>query len=761
LEPDPVNTGVGSLQSRIVLANVPVRRRFVRYPKTTTMTRTPLALALLAALAANGAAATGSATPQPDTPQAVDLATVHVRGQAPEHPRDSGLDSYGRATLHDTPASITVVARQQLDDRQIRTLSELAREDAALGDNYAPVGYYQDIAIRGYVLDPATGFRSNGLTIAGEQKVPLEDVQQVQILKGLAGLEAGVMEPGGVVNYVSKRPADVRSVTLGTDSHGSRHVAVDVGGWLTPQFGVRVNAAHEDIHSYVHHADGRRSMLALAADWKISERTTLELDGNYQTSGQRSVSGYQLLGGTTLPAHPDARRMLGYQPWQQPVGIRSSNSSVRIEHAFSDDWHLRVAGGHSRSVIDDNVAFAYGCFYASECADGSVPGWFFAPNGDYDIYDFRSPDDTRVSDEARAVLEGRFATGALSHELSLGASAFRRTIDRRAYVYDYVGTGNIDQADPPIFAPSPNQPGPLVRRLTSWQHSLFALDRMHLGERWQLIAGARLARLHERSYDDSGAPERTTRLRKALPQAAVLWQPNAPTTVYLSYSEGLSLGIEAPYWTSNGGSTLGPRLSRQLEAGVKLQATDALALSGALYRIHQPFQFARPDGTPAGFTFVQKGDEVHTGVELGANGRLGENLRVIASASVIQARAEGSGTPAYEGHQLTNVPRLRTAVFLDYRLPSAPALSLLGGWRHASANVATPDGAVRVPSYDVFDAGLRYTTPWRGHALTWRLSVDNVFNHFYWRDTGSAGGDRYLFPGAPRLARLSVSYDFQ
>jgi iron complex outermembrane receptor protein len=255
------------LQSRIVPANVPARRRFVRYPKTTTMTRTPLALALLATLAATGAAATGSSAAQPDAPQAVDLATVHVRGQAPQHPRDNGIDSYGRASLHDTPASVAVVARQQLDDRQIRTLSELAREDAALGDNYAPVGYYQDIAIRGYPLDPATGFRSNGLTIAGEQKVPLEDVQQVQISKGLAGLEAGVMEPGGVVNYVSKRPADVRGVTLGTDSHGSRHVAVDLGDWLTPQFGVRVNGAPEDIQSYGRHADGRRSKLARAPDW--------------------------------------------------------------------------------------------------------------------------------------------------------------------------------------------------------------------------------------------------------------------------------------------------------------------------------------------------------------------------------------------------------------------------------------------------------------------------------------------------------------
>jgi iron complex outermembrane receptor protein len=38
--------------------------------------------------------------------------------------------------------------------------------------------------------------------------------------------------------------------------------------------------------------------------------------------------------------------------------------------------------------------------------------------------------------------------------------------------------------------------------------------------------------------------------------------------------------------------------------------------------------------------------------------------------------------------------------------------------------------------------------------------VDNVFNQFYWRDTGSSSGDSYLFPGAPRLARLTVKVDF-
>jgi iron complex outermembrane recepter protein len=731
--------------------------------------RSSLALACLSAMAlAHAHGDQPAPTPSPASEstgaqpvQVTPLAPVRVEATSSGYHADSAqVSSFGNAPLQDTPAAVTVITRDQLDDRQPRTLSELARSDASLGDNYAPVGYYQDIAIRGFVLDLATGYRLNDLTLTGEQLLPLEDKQQVEILKGLAGLEAGVLAPGGLVNYVSKRPADVRSVTLGTDSHGSRYAAVDMGGWLTSSFGMRVNAAREGMHSYVQHADGRRGFLSLAADWKLSPNATLQLDTDYQTSGQRSVSGYQLLGGTAIPAHPSRTRMLGFEPWQQPVGIHASNSTARFNYDFSDHWNAQISAGHSHSVIDDNVAFAYGCFYSPDCASGATPGNFFAPNGDYDIYDFRSPDDTRQNDEVRAVLKGRFGTGAVDHEISLGASAFRRTVDERAYVYDYVGTGNIDQVDPPYFAPSPNQPGASARRLTSWQHAVFALDRLRFGEQWQLLTGGRFVRLHERSYDDSGAPDRDTRLSKALPQAAVLWQPIAPLTAYISYSESLSLGAEAPWWTSNGGSLLAPVLSRQLEAGVKFAASDALDLTAALYRIRQPYQFAQPDDTAEGFTFVQRGQQVHTGLEVGAAGRLSENLRLTASANLIQARARDTGTPSYEGHQIVNVPRLRTTVYLDYRLPFAPALSVLGGWRYASANPATPDGAVRVPAYHVFDAGLRYATAWNGHALTWRLSVDNVFNHFYWRDTGSAFGDSYLFPGAPRLARLSVKADF-
>ncbi|MBB3228055.1 iron complex outermembrane receptor protein [Luteibacter sp. Sphag1AF] len=699
-----------------------------------------------------------------DEPQTTTLAPVDVHARAPQGYRADasqlGGAGAGVVSPHDLPASVTVMTREQIDNRQPRSLSELVRSDASIGDNYAPVGYYQDVAIRGFPLDLATGFRFNGGMMSAEQPLALEDKQRVEVLKGLGGIESGVVAPGGLINYVSKRPEDVARATLGTDSHGSRYAALDVGGWLTRTFGVRINAAQDNTHSYIEHANGRRSFLSVAADWKIDDNTTLQLDSDYQHSGQRSASGYQLLGGTVIPSDPSRTRLLGYQPWQQPVGIAASNTSLRLDHRFTDDWSAQLSATHSRTKIDDNVAFAYGCFYTQACASGATPGYFFAPNGDYDIYDFRSPDDTRVNDEVKGVVHGSFDTGSIRHDLTAGISVFRRTMDQRAYVYDYVGSANIDENEPPVYAPSPNQPGDSVRRLTSWQRSVFASDRLHMGDAWQLVAGARFVRLHELAYDDQGAPERDTQLTKVLPQAALLWTPVAPLTTYLSYTKGLSLGAEAPYWTSNGGATLAPIVSRQVEVGAKYAVSHALDLQAAIYRIDQPYQYAQPDSTAEGFTFIQRGNEVHTGIELSAAGRVTDNLQLTASINAMRARAQDTGTPAFEGHQVVNVPRVRTAVYANYRLPFVQGLSVLGGWRYASTNTATPDGVARVPAYHVFDAGLVYDMQLAGHAVTWRLNVDNVFNHFYWRDTGSSGGDRYLFPGMPRLARLSVSYDF-
>lgn len=238
---------------------------------------TLLSLALCAALPLHASEAEASpdaaATGAERSP--TELAAVRVQAGKPKADT-SRVNAFGGGSWKDTPASMNVLERDYLDRRQVRSLSELASNDASLGDAYAPVGYYQNIAIRGFALDAATGYRFNGLSIAGEQRLALENVQSVEILKGEAGLAAGVMAPGGIINYIGKRPAEVRTATLGTDSEGSRYVAVDVGHWITPRFGMRLNAAWDSSHSYVEHADGRRNFYSLAADWLIGERGKLK-----------------------------------------------------------------------------------------------------------------------------------------------------------------------------------------------------------------------------------------------------------------------------------------------------------------------------------------------------------------------------------------------------------------------------------------------------------------------------------------------------
>lgn len=711
-------------------------------------------LCLMAAPAAHAQQARNADAGTAATPTELDEVQVRAARRLPAPPPAS---SFGTASWQQTPASVRVLDRTLLDDRHVRTLSEVASHDASLGDSYAPVGYYQNIAIRGFALDTGTGYQFNGLSTAGEQRVAFENLQRVEVLKGEAGLAAGVMAPGGIINYVSKRAENVRRLTVGTDQEGSRYAAVDVGQWLTPSFGLRFNGAWEDSASYIDHADGRRNFYALAADWLMGARSTLQLDASYQTSAQRSASGYQLLGGVALPGRVDRSHMLGYQAWQAPVAIASTQLAALHTVQWNADWQTRLSVGHSRSVIDDNVAFAYGCFYATACADGSVPGQFFAPDGDYDIYDYRSPDDTRLNQQARAELRGSFQTGRIGHALSVGADVLRRQVDKRRNVNEYVGTANIHDRQVEQFAPSPLQPGASVRRLDSRQDALFVLDRMQLAENWQWLAGGRHVRLDERAFNKRGALERHSRLSRFLPQTALVFQASDQLSAYASYVRGIALGQEAPFWTSNEGTFLAPVLSRQLEAGLKFTGADGLQLGAALFRTSQPFQYARPDDSAAGFSFVQQGQQTHTGLELSADGTLGPALEITASATVLQARARDSGTPAYAGQQLVNVPKVRANLHLDYAVPLVDGLAVSAGWRYAAANPATADGRTRAPAYSVFDAGLRLRHALHGNEVTWRLSVDNVFNRFYWRDTGSSAGDYYLFPGAPRQARLTMT----
>ena len=174
------------------------------------------------------------------------------------------------------------------------------------------------------------------MTIAGEQDVPLENKQSVEFLKGIAGVESGVASAGGLIDYVTKRPAIVKAVDLATDHRGTAYGAVDLGRFFgsQKQVGARVNLAGERIASYMNDTNGWRAMGAGAADWKISPKAILKGDFEYQHKVERDGSGYQLLGGTTVPdinkIYPST--MLGDQPWGPPDTYDTFNTGARLDY---------------------------------------------------------------------------------------------------------------------------------------------------------------------------------------------------------------------------------------------------------------------------------------------------------------------------------------------------------------------------------------------------------------------------------------------
>ncbi|PUA20631.1 TonB-dependent siderophore receptor [Glaciimonas sp. PCH181] len=726
----------------------------------------PFARKLLTILvAASSAVAAGATYAENNTAQTAELPLVTVKagGEANDSykAKSAAVGTFGSAALLNTPASISVITRSQMDDQQSRLLSEVLRNDASVDNNYTPLGYYENFSIRGFPLDLASSYQLDGMTISGEQNVALENKERVEVLKGLAGLQGGLGAPGGLINYVSKRPADVRSITLGTDSNGSRYMAADVGTLFgaQKQFGIRVNAAHEGINTYVNGADGDRNFVSVAADWIISPSATLQFNIEDQHRQQRSVPGYQLLGGTVVPSNVSPSRLLGGQPWDKPVTIDSLNMNMRLDVDLNPDWHASLAVSRSRVIIDDNSTFPYGCFYVSSCAAGGTPPQYFSANGDFDIYDYRFPNDTRRNDQVQAVLQGKINLAGMRHDLTFGASSFRRTVSLSDGVNEYVGSDNIYNPTPLVFAPSPDTPSASTLRLDSRQQGLFAMDRVQLSDRWQVQVGARQVWLRERAFDDTGATTRTTDKSMVLPQLALIYKPQNAMTLYTSYSKGLTMGGQAPFWaTINPLEFLPPTVSRQIEAGIKFEVSDQLMLNAAIFQMTKPYEYPKPEG--ADIAYVQQGTQTNKGLELGAVGQITKRLRLTASLAATQAIATDTGTPAYDGHQAINVPRLRGSVYADYSVPGVAGLNLLGGLDYSGRKAATRAGDVDVPAFYVFNAGLRYGTSLSGHKAVLRLSIDNLLNKQYWKDVGEYLGDGYLHLGAPRTARLSVQYDF-
>jgi iron complex outermembrane receptor protein len=699
--------------------------------------------ALAGAVAVLFASATGAQTTAPTLP----TVRVDASKQAPQ----ADVTGFGDQPLKELPISAVVIDAAALQASGARRLADLTSFDASVTDAYNSPGYWDYLSIRGFTLDNRFNYRREGLPISAETSIPLDNKERIEILKGTSGIQAGTSAPGGLVNYVVKRPteADLRSATVEVSGRGGVLGAIDLGGrfGVDRVFGYRFNVAHETLRPRIDDLDGRRSLAALAMDWRLGRDTLVEAEVEWSHKSQPSQAGYSLLGNRLAPV-PSPHLNLNNQPWSQPSVFGALTGTLRIEQALNADWRWSAQIGQQRLKTDDRLAYAFGCDaegdYTRYCSDGT-----------YDMYDFRSENERRRLTAAQVKLKGKFTTGSVAHDLSVGLLSSRVRNRFQYQAYNYVGTGNVDGSA--VTSPDPELGDPSTNR-DERSLELSLQDTIRWSRQWTTWLGLRYTHLDRASVrtDGSGPPPYDSSL--TTPWLALGYQIEGGPLLYASYGQGVeSVQVPDREEFSNRGVVLPVRKSRQQEIGVK-GGDNAWNWQLAWFRIGRPMTNIDACGTSC--TGSYDGEAVHQGLE-GTLGWRGGPWQLDGGATVLDAKRRGSTeTPALNGTRPVNVPKLVLRGRASYAVASIPGLALDGTVVHEGRRSVLPDASIELASWTRFDAALRYATKVGGVATRWTLGVENLFDRRYYKESPTQFGHVYLFTGTPRTARLAVQADF-
>jgi len=675
--------------------------------------------------------------------------TVNDRTAAPQ----ADVTGFGDLPLKDVPLSATVIGRDQLQQSGARRLADLTPFDASVTDAYNAPGYWDYLSIRGFTLDNRFNYRREGLPISAETAIPLDNKERIEILRGTSGIQSGTSAPGGLVNYVVKRPTQqpLREVRLEATQRASVLAALDLGGrfGLDNTFGYRLNVAAEQLRPLTRSLDGERQLLSLATDWRISRDSVLEAEFEWSHKSQPSQAGYSLLG-SVLPGAVDPRVNLNNQAWSQPSVFDAWTGTLRFEQAINSQWRWSAQLGSQALRTDDRLAYAFGCGaegnYDRYCSDGT-----------FDFYDFRSEGERRRQQAAAVNLKGRLETGSVAHDLGLGLvrSTVRNRFQRQAF--NYVGTGNVSgtavvPADPTLTDENTHRDEKSLE--------LSVQDAIRWTPRLTTWLGLRHTRLDRDSVRTDGSRPTSYSDGLTTPWLAVSYKVHGDTTLYASYGEGVESQVvpNRASQYSNAGVALPALKSRQVEVGIK-GGQDRLTWQLAAFRIKRPMSnldaCSRLGLIPCLGQY--DGEAVHRGLEASAQWT-GGPWRLGAGVTLIDARRQGStAEPATNGKRPTNVPGSVLRAMAAWKVPGVQGLELQGQLSHEGRRAVLPDESVMLPAWTRLDAALRYDTRMGGTATTWTLGIANLADRRYWKESPYQFGHVYLYPGAGRTLRLSVT----
>lgn len=684
--------------------------------------------------------------------------------------------------LMETPQSISVVPKDQVEQQGADSVSEALHYTAGVIVDVRPASRYDIVNIRGLGNLQSFVHFQDGLRLQRGLNfdVPVVDpylLERIEVLKGPASVLYGQVAVGGLVNFVSKKPEDEPfgevSVTYG--SHDRKQVAFDFGGPIDKdgEFSYRLTGLARDTGTDIYGVDEERYAFAPSFTWRPSTATTLTILASIINDPESSYSvGVPALG-SGLPS-PNGQIPDYFNPGDPSYDRfrrEQASAGYLFEHHFDQVWTVRQ---NFRYMSLDTEFMAL--------QTSGISGTNISRNASNTI---NSVDTYAIDNQ----VEAKFATGAVKHTLLAGFDYQSASADAK------LGSGSgpaIDYLNP-VYGQPVTRPA-ITQRVDgeSDQTGVYIQEQLKLGRFVGVIGGR---------YDwaDYDLTQRTASTLKVSQhdedftwRAGAIYEFDNGIAPYFSYATSFEpiTGTALDYE----GKPFKPTTGEQYEIGAKYQPVGINALftvalfdmtlqnvltTDADHQFNVPTAGARyPCAQAANQTCQSQAGEMRSrGVELEARASLNKNLDVVGAYTYVDAKYTKSNTLmggiSEVGKRPTAVPE-HMASFWAYYTFHETALNGFGfggGVRYISDTYGNRTNTWKVDAVTLFDAAASYDLGVLGRAYdgySVQLNVQNVFDELYLASCGPFGGgfpatsatNSGCYYGAGRNVMATLKYEW-
>ena len=666
---------------------------------------------------------------------AQDLSTIAAKD---DQQRDGDIVVTARKTserLQDTPVSITALPAAELERRGIDTIADVAKVTPGL--NYGDFGDLKlsPTSLRGVVgsagsagADPAVGYYVDEVFVGqgAGANLDLYDIAQVEVLRGPQGTLYGRNTIGGVINIKTERPSDdLTGSVAGTLGNYGR---VRIGGAISgPLADGLLNAklaivrdfrsGYEDnvfLHRDVNNHDvwsGRGQLLItpapltellLSVDHAEADQETLVFE-TLRSNPNALVT--QLLQGAGYPLNTD--------PYDRKVYANAVSSETLNAWGYSANLKTRIGG-----VTIANIA-AYRTHDYYSRTDTCRCQLAITYDGDPERVN-------RFSNEFR--LSG--SVGRVS--LLGGVYYLEQNTDNRSFIELGATTASVF-GDASLRGLVIGSAG----KLRTISKAAFGSASWPVDDRVDVTIGARYThdskRIHYVQTDPlailggSATIDARDGWARLTPSANIRFRVTPTLMFYVSAANGFKSGGFNDALGDANGIAFGPESLWNYEAGVKAELFERrLTVNAALYDMEwNDIQITTQNPATTFFNpIILNAGKAHSrGIEIEANGRIGDRVRIGGNLSLQDAQYDEGRLPG--GQPLRFIPfapAYTADVNAEYSLPTpAGPLSFQAEYQLRGRTYLTtnndPDG--RVDAYGLLN--LRVTLA--SDDGRWRLSL--------------------------------------